>query len=575
MDTSNVRRRAGTDSFRSLAHAGRTAVSSTARRSMSVLGDRLVTRFAAVLAGAAGLFTAGIVAAAVLTQRAAARSSADQVAPRVPWGSVAAVAGAVLAVVALLGAIVLVDAARRIRVVARVARAVANGDLTIEAGASSSDELGRVVTDLGTVLSRMRGVVDGMRHAVRQLGLSGKDVFELGSSMAAASEVTAIEASSAAAAAQQVSNHMHLVAAASEELAATVRQVAQHAAHASSTATFAAEQSARAQGTVVELGAASARIGEVVDLITKIASQTHLLALNATIEAARAGEAGKGFAVVAGEVKALAGETARATGTVGRNVADIMEGSNSATTSISEVTTTIATVNDNQAAIAASVEEQTATTMQIGRAASEAATASTDIARNIELLSAAMRQTAYGGAQARTTAGELAAVNTELSALVASFEIAELGDQRANGQSLPTEAVVVDGVTIIENSVTGSGVNQIDYTGEWRHSAANVETGGSNSYTSMPGDTAVVRFVGTRVRLIMVLDVNQAYHEVWVDNTAPSRANGYSALRKIGVKTYESPVLPYGSHTLHVKNTGEKCAESRYFWMSLDRVEVI
>ncbi|MBN7755168.1 methyl-accepting chemotaxis protein, partial [Klebsiella pneumoniae] len=62
-----------------------------------------------------------------------------------------------------------------------------------------------------------------------------------------------------------------------------------------------------------KLDASSTKIGEVVQLITKIAQQTNLLALNATIEAARAGDAGKGFAVVAGEVKELVNETAGAT----------------------------------------------------------------------------------------------------------------------------------------------------------------------------------------------------------------------------------------------------------------------
>ena len=54
-------------------------------------------------------------------------------------------------------------------------------------------------------------------------------------------------------------------------------------------------------------------VAKVAQQIEAIAKQTNLLALNATIEAARAGDAGKGFAVVAGEVKALAGQTSKAT----------------------------------------------------------------------------------------------------------------------------------------------------------------------------------------------------------------------------------------------------------------------
>ena len=79
------------------------------------------------------------------------------------------------------------------------------------------------------------------------------------------------------------------------------------------------------QARLTDLQGALGRVGEVTGTIQSIAQQTNLLALNAAIEAARAGDAGRGFAVVANEVKALAGETARATQTIERSLAQLDE----------------------------------------------------------------------------------------------------------------------------------------------------------------------------------------------------------------------------------------------------------
>ena len=126
-------------------------------------------------------------------------------------------------------------------------------------------------------------------------------------------------------------------------------------------------QARRTNERVGELSKAAARIGDVVELINDIAGQTNLLALNATIEAARAGEAGQGFAVVASEVKALADQTAKATGEIGQQISRHPGRDQEAVDAIKEIGGTIEGLSEISATIAAAVEEQGAATQEISR----------------------------------------------------------------------------------------------------------------------------------------------------------------------------------------------------------------
>jgi methyl-accepting chemotaxis protein len=206
-------------------------------------------------------------------------------------------------------------------------------------------------------------------------------------------------------------------------MTASIRDIATSAADAAGVARGAVEVAQSANTTVAKLGASSAEVGNIVKVITSIAEQTNLLALNATIEAARAGEAGKGFAVVASEVKDLAQETAKATEEISQRIGAIQTDTDAAVGAIGQISEVIERINAYSDTIASAVEEQTATTSEIGRNVAEAAIGSTSIAETISGVAEAAQNTNAGVSESQRTAEELARLASELQGLVGQFRI--------------------------------------------------------------------------------------------------------------------------------------------------------
>src|SRR5204862_7801972 len=166
-------------------------------------------------------------------------------------------------------------------------------------------------------------------------------------------------------------------------LEACIGEIAAQAANSTEVAGRAVSEAQRTVATMAQLGNAATRIGEVVGLIQAIAGQTKLLALNATIEAARAGESGRGFAVVASEVKALAEQTAKATGEISQQISGIQDATQESVGSIGEIGDTIGRMSDIASTIAAAVEQQGAATQEISRNVQQAALGTQQVSSNI------------------------------------------------------------------------------------------------------------------------------------------------------------------------------------------------
>ena len=263
--------------------------------------------------------------------------------------------------------------------------------------------------------------VDGIAQNATSLAEASVELSTVSVQMSSNAKQTSSQAMIVSAASEQVSTNIQVVASSIEEMSATVREISKSATEAAKVAATAVNVADATNTTINKLGESSAEIGKVIKVITSIAQQTNLLALNATIEAARAGEAGKGFAVVANEVKELAKETAKATEDIGQKIDAIQRDTKGAVEAIGQISTIINQVNDISNSIASAVEEQTATTIEIGRNVSDAAKGSSEIAQNITSVAQTAQSTMEGAANMQKASDELAGMAAELQSLVSQF----------------------------------------------------------------------------------------------------------------------------------------------------------
>ncbi|WP_027524306.1 methyl-accepting chemotaxis protein [Bradyrhizobium sp. Ec3.3] len=257
-------------------------------------------------------------------------------------------------------------------------------------------------------------IVDTVSSAATELEASAST---LTSTAERAQELTTM----VAAASEEASTNVQSVASATEELSSSITEISRQVQQSARVANEAVGQARTTTERVSELSKAATRIGDVVELINTIAGQTNLLALNATIEAARAGEAGRGFAVVASEVKALAEQTAKATGEIGQQISGIQTATQESVNAIRDISDTIEKLSEISSTIAAAVEEQGAATQEISRNVQQAAQGTHQVSSNITDVQRGAGETGSASTQVLAAAQSLAGDSNRLKLEVGKF----------------------------------------------------------------------------------------------------------------------------------------------------------
>ncbi|MGJ5180663.1 methyl-accepting chemotaxis protein [Bradyrhizobium oligotrophicum] len=269
-----------------------------------------------------------------------------------------------------------------------------------------------------TAVEEFRTAIGGVMRTVTENAAAMRNIAETITRLTSNANERAV---TAAGATTQASTNVSAVASAAEELSASVEEIGRQIRQSAGAVAQTGQRTEKSITEIEGLAAATQRIDGVLTLIQTIAEQTNLLALNATIEAARAGEAGRGFAVVAHEVKALAGQTAKATEEISQNVALIQSSTRTAVEAVREIGQAVHGINTITSNISDAIQQQDQATREISANAQSTAHGNQTLVNNIGSLRDAIGETSTAAASVLSASGDLNATAQTLAHEVEKF----------------------------------------------------------------------------------------------------------------------------------------------------------
>jgi methyl-accepting chemotaxis protein len=295
--------------------------------------------------------------------------------------------------------------------------ALAAEELSHSASTAQKTDLARA-TAMASLCRDFDSSVGGRLSAIER---STEALNDIAKRMRAMATQSSDRAGTVATAADTAAVNVQTVATSAEELTQAIGEITRRMSEGADRARAAVDQTHQTHLVVEALSQAAQRIGAIVQLIDNIAGQTNLLALNATIEAARAGEAGKGFAVVATEVKALASQTAKATGEIAGQIQTIQATTGEAVAAIQTIGAMIGHISEGSAAVAAAVEQQGAATQAIAYSVQQVATSTQDVRDAVSALAEYSQATDRVAQDVFDTVGTVSSEESGLRGTVVAF----------------------------------------------------------------------------------------------------------------------------------------------------------
>ncbi len=286
---------------------------------------------------------------------------------------------------------------KKIKLVLDATSRMREKDFTHEYEIERGDEVNHILAKINLVTQELRqtikhivdnsGTIFSSANQLSQiadnLNVSSQEASEMTSSVSAAAEEMNVGNQSIASAMEEATQALNVIAAAVDEMSATVSEIAKGSAESKQITEQVVDAFDSILLAVEELGSRANDVDQVTDEIRSISEQVSMLALNAKIEAARAGEAGKGFAVVAHEITDLATDTSRSTIEADEKLVWIKTTSKELIEKVGGLADLVKNSDDAISGIAAAVEEQNVTTLEIAKNINEVSDQISQVNQNV------------------------------------------------------------------------------------------------------------------------------------------------------------------------------------------------